>query len=124
MNFREHVEFRGPGILDCKMFSLGRQFAGANGLTDSIRNFFVLRLCRVLINLMVKRSSDSCLYASSKYKSRSQTTTAPPLSAGLITMSVRFRSDLSALSSSCVRFWFLMRFRKSSWPIFVRQRWI
>ena len=46
--------FRGPGMLDCKMFSLGRQFAGANGLTDSAGNFFVLHMCRVLINLMVK----------------------------------------------------------------------
>ena len=54
MNFRDHVEFRGPGILDCKMFSLGRQFAGANGLTVNIGNFFVLHLCHVLINLMVK----------------------------------------------------------------------
>ena len=52
--FMEHVEFRGLGILDCKMFSLRRQFAGANGLTDDIGNVFVLRLCRVLINLMVK----------------------------------------------------------------------
>ena len=50
MNFREHVEFRSPGILDSKIFSLGRQFAGANGLTDNI----VLRLYRVLINLIVK----------------------------------------------------------------------
>ena len=70
MNCIEHVEFRGPGILDCKMFSLRRQFAGANGFTDNIGNFFVLRLCRILINFMVKTIIGQLfVYASSKYTS-------------------------------------------------------
>ena len=54
MKFREHADFRVPGIFDCTMFSLVRQLAGANGLTDSIGNFFVLHVSRAVIKSMVK----------------------------------------------------------------------
>jgi hypothetical protein len=48
-------------------------------------------------------ASPNCRWASLRYKSALQTTKAPPLSAGLITMSLRAWSDWRALNSLSVR---------------------
>lgn len=86
----------------------------------------LLLVCFCYINQFVGKNlyQTICFVASSKYKFQSHTTTAPPLSAGLISMSVQLRKNISASLCSFERFCTVACLLKSRQLISVWQRWM
>ncbi len=100
VDFGKKVHDRCARCDENEVFSSVRKVTIGDKSVDGVGDGGLISGCQIPVNPTMKscvtqcHKQCNCLWASSRYRSAPQTTNAPPLSAGLITMSLRARRDL------------------------------